>query len=105
MVIFVRLDHSFNQVVENRGFALRPVEAITEFIQVPRYMLFAYPRIGTPDPGFDLVDHRVQCFKVQHIVAGYLLYLIILGERAVSTPFIRGYICLGTDVLFEYNRQ
>ena len=43
MVNFVRLDHSFNQVIENRGFALRPVEAITAFIQVPLYMLFAYP--------------------------------------------------------------
>jgi hypothetical protein len=30
----------------------------------------------------------VQCLEVQPIVAGYLLYLILLGDRAVSTPFI-----------------
>jgi hypothetical protein len=32
MVNLVCLDHSFYQVIEHRSFALRPVEAITEFI-------------------------------------------------------------------------
>jgi putative ABC transport system permease protein len=32
MINFVILDHSFDQVVEHSGFALRPVEAVAEFI-------------------------------------------------------------------------
>jgi hypothetical protein len=50
--------------MEDGLLALRPVYSVTKLVKISIDMKFADPRVGCSYPGFNLMDHCVQCFEI-----------------------------------------